>query len=73
MTAVQKETLSVEDAALILGIGRSLAYDLAKNGKLPGVIRLGRRLVVSRRALERVLREAAIGPRLDGDGRTASG
>jgi hypothetical protein len=37
-----------------LGIGRSLAYELARNGQLP-VIRLGRRLVVARPALEKML------------------
>lgn len=48
-------TLSVDEAALQLGIGRSLAYDLARRGELPGVLRLGRRLVVSRAILEQAL------------------
>lgn len=51
-------TLSVEEAAQLLGIGRSLAYDLARSGELPGVIRLGqKRLRVSRAALERYLQQ----------------
>jgi excisionase family DNA binding protein len=37
----------VEEAAALLGIGRGLAYELARRGELPGVIRLGRRYVVS--------------------------
>jgi excisionase family DNA binding protein len=49
-----KLTLSVPEAAEALGIGRSLAYDLARRGELP-VIRLGRRLVVARPALEKML------------------
>ena len=48
-------TVSVEDAARALGIGRSLAYDLARRGELPGVIRLGHRFVVSQAALRRTL------------------
>jgi excisionase family DNA binding protein len=49
-------TLTVEEAAARLGISRTLAYELAKVDRLPApVLRLGRRLVVSRQALERVL------------------
>lgn len=48
-------TISVEEAAAILGIGRSLAYDLARRGELPGVLRLGHRLLVSRPLLEKRL------------------
>ena len=47
-------TMSITDAADTLGIGRTLAYELARTGKLP-TVRLGRRLVVPRRALERLL------------------
>jgi excisionase family DNA binding protein len=39
--------MSVEDAGRALGIGRQLAYDLARSGRIP-VIRLGKRLVVPR-------------------------
>ena len=51
------EVVSVEEAGRRLGISRGLAYRLATRGELPGVIRLGRRLVVSVVALERVLAE----------------
>ena len=47
-------TLTVEEAAEILGISRALAYALVKKEQLPG-LKLGRRLVVPRRALERLL------------------
>ena len=50
-----RQTLTVEEAAAMLGIGRTLAFELARRGELPGVIRLGRRLVVSRAALDRAL------------------
>jgi excisionase family DNA binding protein len=49
------EALSVEAAAARFGIGRSLAYELARRGELPGVIKLGGRYVVSRTKLERAL------------------
>ena len=52
---VEVETVSVESAARRLGIGRQLAYELARQGKLPGARRLGRRIVVSLRALEKYL------------------
>ncbi len=45
-------TITVDAAARRLGIGRQLAYDLANQGKLPGALRLGRRIVVSRQILE---------------------
>ena len=49
-------TVTVEAAARRLGIGRQLAYSLAREGKLPGALRLGKkRIVVSRRALEKFL------------------
>ena len=46
------ETMSVESAARILSIGRTLAYRLARQGKLPGTLRLGHRYVVSRKILK---------------------
>ena len=51
---VQARTCSVEEAAKTLGIGRSLAYQLARTGDLP-VIRLGKRFVVPVERLERML------------------
>jgi excisionase family DNA binding protein len=50
--------LSVEEAGALLGISRDLAYDLVARHELPSV-RLGRRLVVPRRALEDTLRRLA--------------
>lgn len=47
-------TVSVPAAAKLLGISRNLAFDLVRKGDLPAT-RLGRRLVVSRKALERLL------------------
>jgi excisionase family DNA binding protein len=50
----ERLALSVEEAGALLGISRDLAYDLVAIGQLPSV-RLGRRLVVPRRALEEAL------------------
>jgi excisionase family DNA binding protein len=48
-------TYTIDEAARLLGISRGLAYRLAREGRLPGVIPLGRRFVVSRAALEHLL------------------
>ena len=60
------QTVSVEEAAEALGIGRNTAYKLARKGQLPGVIELGKRMVVSRAVLERVLGEKLDTVRGDG-------
>jgi excisionase family DNA binding protein len=54
VTVPERLALSVEEAGVLLGISRDLAYDLVARGELPSV-RLGRRLVVPRRALEETL------------------
>lgn len=55
--------MSVEEASRALGISKSLGYELVASGKLPAV-RLGRRIVVPRVALERFLAgEAKSAPR----------
>lgn len=50
----ERRTVSVEEAGHILGISRGSAYALARTGELP-TIRLGRRLVVPKAALEKLL------------------
>lgn len=50
----ERLALSVEEAGALLGISRDLAYDLVARGELPSV-RLGRRVVVPRKALEDAL------------------
>ena len=51
-------TLTVEEAARLLGISRALGYELVARGQLPSV-RLGRRIVVPRRALDALLDAAS--------------
>ncbi len=52
-----RQTFTVEEAAEILGIGRNSAYEAIRRGEIPA-LRLGRRLVVPRQALERLLRNS---------------
>ena len=47
----QRLTISVEEAGHLLGISRGLAYALVSRGDIAS-IRLGRRIVVPRRALD---------------------
>jgi excisionase family DNA binding protein len=54
---VQRRTITVPEAAKILGIGRDQAYAAAHSGQLP-VIRIGKRVLVSLPALEKMLAEA---------------
>ena len=63
-------TLSVEETAQVLGIGRGLAYELACTGQIP-VIRLGKRMLVPRLQLEAMLRRQGgewVPPPRDTDG-----
>ena len=50
--------MTIDELAAALGIGRSLAYRLAREDGLPvPVIRIGQRIVFSRRKLEKLLEE----------------
>ncbi len=53
-TFPQRQTLSVEEAATLLGIGRTTAYAAVRSGTIPSV-RIHRRVVVPRAAIERLL------------------
>ena len=52
----ERVTFTVEETAKLLGIGRQLAYNRVKTGEIP-VIKIGRRLLVPRRALEKLLEQ----------------
>jgi excisionase family DNA binding protein len=52
----QKATYDMEEAIRLLGCSRSTGYLAAWRGDLP-VIRLGRKILVSRAALDRMLAE----------------
>lgn len=53
-TPRNRATLSVEEAAQILGIGRSAAYEAVHQGQIP-YLRIGRRILIPRRALTALL------------------
>jgi len=50
-------TLSVSEAAELLGVSRDLVYELVAQRELPA-LRLGRRIVLPRRALEELVNGA---------------
>ena len=54
MDADHPLVLTVPEAARLLGISRAHAYELVGRKELPA-LRLGRRIVVPRRVLERLL------------------
>lgn len=62
----ERQTLTVAQAARVLGIGRNQAYEAVRRGEIPSV-RIGRRIVVPRAALERLLGLSPGRDREDGD------
>jgi excisionase family DNA binding protein len=50
----ERLTLTVEEAATLLGISRALAYEAAKRGDIP-TLRIGRRILVPKAALQRLV------------------
>jgi len=55
---IARRTCSIEEAAKALGVCKSVAYAAARTGELP-TIRLGKRVLVLREALEKKLAGAA--------------
>jgi len=53
-TSQERLTLTVEEAAMALGISRALAYESVRRGEIPH-IKIGRRILVPRAALDRIL------------------
>lgn len=51
---IARRTVSVEEAGRLLGIGRNQAYAAAHAGQIP-VIRIGKRMLVPKAALDRML------------------
>lgn len=63
----ERLTVTVDQAARMLGISRGLAYQMVHEGKLP-TLRFGKRLVVPKWAIEHLLQgpqEAATSQRDD--------
>jgi excisionase family DNA binding protein len=55
----ERRTLTVEECAKVLGIGRSAAYEAVRSGQIP-TIRVGRRFLIPKSALDRLLDEAGL-------------
>lgn len=53
----RRATITVEEAARVLGISRGSAYEAVRRGQLP-TIRIGKRLIVPVASLERMLASA---------------
>lgn len=51
---IEPLTVTVEQAAELLGISRWSAYEAAKRGELP-IVRIGKRILIPRRRLEKLL------------------
>ncbi len=56
MLSESRKTLTVDETASALGISRNAAYEGVRRGEIPS-IRVGRRLLVPRAALERMLEQ----------------
>lgn len=54
----ERQTLTIPEAAKALGICRNQAYEAARRGEIP-TIKIGKRLLVPRAALDRLLQSAA--------------
>lgn len=50
----ERKTYGVEEAGRLLGIGRNQAYEAAKRGDIP-TIKIGKRILVPKAALDRML------------------
>lgn len=53
-SGVERLCLTVPEAAAMLGISRNFAYELVRQKQLP-VIKFGKRLLIPRAALEKML------------------
>jgi len=58
---MERSTMTVEEAAAVLGISRSTAYECVRRGELRAV-RLGRRLVVPRLVVDQLLAGEQVPP-----------
>ena len=50
----EKLTMTVNEAALVLGLSRNSCYQAVETGSIPS-IRIGKRILIPRYALERLL------------------
>jgi excisionase family DNA binding protein len=55
----ERLTYSVEEAAAVLGISRAFAYEAVQRGDIPH-LRIGRRILIPRSALQRLVNSADV-------------
>jgi excisionase family DNA binding protein len=55
---MEKRTMTITEAAKVLGIGRNNAYAAARNGDIP-TIKIGKRVLVLTASLKKMLGEVA--------------
>jgi len=55
MGDIERKTYKIEEAGRLLGVGRNQAYEAARRGEIP-TIRIGKRMLVPKAALDRLLR-----------------
>ena len=55
----QRRVFTIPEVARIFGINRNLAYELARTGQFP-ILRLGKRIVVPKIALDQMLSNAGV-------------
>jgi excisionase family DNA binding protein len=60
MISGDRLTMSVEEAAMALGVSRGTCYEAVRTGQIP-TVRLGRRLLVPVEALRALLRTTVAG------------
>lgn len=69
----QPVLIRLDEAARLLGLGRSKTFEMAARGELPGVVRFGRSVRIHRAALERWAAErAGVAPDAAADHRPAA-
>ena len=57
MDSPERVVYTIPEVGRMLGVNRNLAYELARTGRIPA-LKLGRRLVCPKLALEKLLAEA---------------
>lgn len=60
MTTLEKLTYTVEEAAELLGIGRSLCYEMVRQSRIPS-IKLGGKWIIPKEGVRKMLAEAGQG------------
>ena len=50
----ERLTVTIDEAAALLGIGRNGAYEAARKGEIP-TLKIGKRILVPKAALDRML------------------